>query len=127
MTERLLTFIRSGVVDGVAVGARQDEVRSLLGPEEATSLTRDPIWRYGALQVAFHEGRVVWLMLSGEDHPDLAEVERWLAQEGLVYEVDPELTFEDSQTTLKVLGSGVRLVFDRESANRLAKAIVAEH
>jgi hypothetical protein len=127
--DRLLTLVSSGTIDGVSLGSTTADVRARLGDPEATGRR---IWKYGALQVGFHDSRVTLLLLTAEgaDDPpwdpttDLGSVQALLTAEGIVYEVDAALTWE-MQTTLLVPSSRAHLSFDPERGDRLVKATVA--
>jgi hypothetical protein len=91
--DRLLTLVSSGTIDGVSLGSTIADVRARLGDPEATARR---IWKYGALQIGFHESRVTLLLLTAEgaDDPpwdpttDLGSMQALLTAEGIVYEVD---------------------------------------
>jgi hypothetical protein len=127
--DRLLTLVSSGTIDGVSLGSTTADVRARLGDPEATGRR---IWKYGALQVGFHDSRVTLLLLTAEgaDDPpwdpttDLGSVQALLTAEGIVYEVDAALTWE-TQITLLVPSSRAHLSFDPERGDRLVKATVA--
>jgi hypothetical protein len=127
--DRLLTLVSSGTIDGVSLGSTTADVRARLGDPEATGRR---IWKYGALQVGFHDSRVTLLLLSAEgaDDPpwdpstDIGSMQALLTAEGIMHEVDEALTSE-TQTTLLLPSSRARLTFAPDRGDRLVTATVA--
>jgi hypothetical protein len=63
MRDRVVALIADRTHSGVGIGSTRAEVREALGEPEDVSAIRASIWKYGDLEVSFHEGRVFLLVL----------------------------------------------------------------
>jgi hypothetical protein len=130
--DRLLSLLRCGSVAGVSLGCGLSEVLRLLGDPQDKSVGRPLLWKYGALELAFEDSRVVMVLLTAEgdgdpgwpEDTDRTRVERVLSEMGLPYELVPDLTFE-TQSALRVQSSGTVVVFDAERGESLVKAVAS--
>jgi hypothetical protein len=52
---RLIDFLLTGRLGDIAVGATQDFIHTVLGSPERSEQRNPEIWKYGALQLAFHK------------------------------------------------------------------------
>jgi hypothetical protein len=113
MRERLIGFIADGIIDGVGIGATEQEVRQALGDADDAAAIRAQIWVYGDLELSFHQGRVWLLKLNARDSgATRPEVERLLAEHSIPHAIDPKLTFE-AQTAITA-GAGATVIFDSD-------------
>jgi hypothetical protein len=142
----LQEFIATGIIGPIHLDQSKREVRSVLGDAQATSDEQKgrELWKYGDLQLGFHQGVVCFIGVYVKDNsiklpPPLIFDEKVLAQimrledmkgfllvEGLEFDVDNDLTF-DNQTCLRIVtmtGAKIYLVFADE---RLHSIQVAEH
>jgi hypothetical protein len=107
----VIALIANRSFSGVDVGATREEVREALGDPEDVSVIRPLIWKYGNLEVTFHEGRVSLLALDATDSAlTLPEFRRLLDERSIPHEIDPALTF-DTQTAIRT-ATGASVVFD---------------
>jgi hypothetical protein len=54
--DRFLEFLRTGIIDGLGVGASAADVRETLGPPDDTSAIKPPIWKYEQTEITFRDG-----------------------------------------------------------------------
>jgi hypothetical protein len=109
----VIALIADRTFSGVGIGATRTVVRQALGEPEDVSVSRPPIWKYGNLEVTFHEGRVFLLALDATDSAlTLPQLRRLLDGRSILHEIDPALTF-DTQTTIRT-ATGASIVFDTD-------------
>jgi threonine synthase len=107
--DRFLEFLRTGAIDGLAVGARPDDVRRKLGPPDDVSSIEPPIWRYEHTEIVFRDGCVVMITVSA--NADAQAVTNMLDDAGVTYEPHTALAY-DEQIAYVVGGSRVTLTLD---------------
>lgn len=88
-----LEFLGTAAVKGLRVGSSEADVLAVLGPPDATSAIKPPIWKYGQTEITFREGRTVMIAMGAEPHPDLTY---------------------DEQIAFVIVSSGVTLTLDLE-------------
>lgn len=127
----LVEFLRSGNFGGLRLGMTGQEVRTLLGEPEDTSVSNHPlIWKYGRFQIAFDENRIVSMTayfergrgkaskkicFKGWTPSARTSIETFVkrcAAEGMPCRTQPLWSYED--TVGFVLESGVSAYFDRK-------------
>jgi hypothetical protein len=116
----LLVEGSSGVV---APGARATDIIHELGEPEDRSQISPEILRYGRLELTFVDGRAVLIAYYArsldaddpvdQDIPtDVHDVEAWLASDGIDFERDEHLSYDD-QDVLRATPSGSIALFKR--------------
>ena len=104
--DRFLGFLRTAIIDSLAVGSTADAVRQRLGPPHETSAIDPPIWKYQLTEIAFRDGYVT--MITVLAHANAGAVTKMLDDAGITYRPHPELTYDD-QTAYVIDESGVAL------------------
>jgi len=110
-----LEFLRTGALDGVRVGAQQDEVVGALGHagDSAQVDANTEILRYGDRELTVTGGRVTGIAVTGVDgDTSPRDVGALLLEAGIDWAVERELTF-DKQLCLRA-DSGVLVLLDLE-------------
>jgi hypothetical protein len=111
--DELVALIAERSYRGVRIGATHEGVLAALGEPEDVSAIRAPIWKYGDLEVSFHDGRAVLLCLDARSsETTLPELRRLLDEHSIPHEIDPALTFE-TQTAIRT-ATGASIVFDAD-------------
>ena len=106
----MLEFLRTGTIDGIAVGADERTVRDALGPPDDVSALRPTTWRYAdATEITFHRGEVAMIAVTARETSDA--VIKALDDSGMRYEPDAQLTYDD-QVAFVIAESGVTLTLD---------------
>jgi hypothetical protein len=116
-------LIVTGASGGVVMGATVEEVVAQLGePTDRSQITAE-ILKYGRLELTFSERRVVLIAYYArppgscdpvdEDVPDDSrEMEAWLTADGIAFERDEALSYDD-QYALRATATGAVVVFER--------------
>jgi len=124
----LREFLETGRLGDIRLGMTRAEAQALLGPPEDISLTKDAVWKYGSLQLYFHENRL-WLIALYFPWDELRlpnafeavgylpsrattlqEFRKFLAESGSETNLDRTV---DEAVILQV-GPGIEVIFHRE-------------